>query len=96
MNEFKLFCLLAVFILPIAVLADDKAVPKDTPSKAESAPAQASSVSYKSFKEAYAAGNQALKERNFESAVSAYSEAENLSTTPKGKSQAANAQGWAL
>ena len=100
MNKIKLFCLLAVFILPIAVLADDKAAPsaapKDTTSKAESAAAPAASVSFKSFKEAYTAGNQALKERNFEAAVSAYGEAENLSTTPKGKSQAANAQGWAL
>ncbi len=96
MNKIKLFCLFVVFTLPMAVLADDKAAPKDTPSKAESTTAQSSTVSYKSFKEAYAAGNQALKERNFEGAVSAYGEAENLSTTPKGKSQAANAQGWAL
>ncbi|HVZ81266.1 MAG TPA: tetratricopeptide repeat protein [bacterium] len=52
--------------------------------------------SYGSFKEAYSAGNDALKDRRFKDAAKAYGAAETLASTPKGKSQMANAQGWAL
>jgi tetratricopeptide (TPR) repeat protein len=64
----------------------------------QGAPAEkaAAAPSFKSFKEAYSAGNQALKDRKFQEAISDYAAAESMSTTPKGKSQAANAQGWAL
>ena len=62
------------------------------PGAASAAPAP----SYKNFKEAYAAGNEALKDRKFKEAVAAYEAAETLASTPKGKSQMANAQGWAL
>lgn len=58
-------------------------------SKAAAAPA------YKNFKEAYTAGNDALKDRKFEESAAAYGAAEDLASTPKAKSQAANAQGWA-
>ena len=61
---------------------------------AASAPA-ATAPSFKTFKEAYAAGNQALKDRKFEESSADYGAAEDLATTPKAKSQAANAQGWA-
>ncbi len=77
---FPLF-LLAVISFPLTASAQDKTAP---------------AVSYKNFKDAYAAGNQALKERKFDDAVGAYAEAEKLATTGKGKSQAANAQGWTL
>ncbi len=52
-------------------------------------------ISYKSFKEAYAAGNDALKDRKFEEAAADYGAAEDLASGDKAKSQAANAQGWA-
>ena len=52
--------------------------------------------SYKNFKEAYAAGNDALKDRKFKEAAAAYEAAETLASTSKGKSQMANAQGWAM
>ncbi len=51
---------------------------------------------FKTFKEAFAAGNQSLKEKKWNKAVEAYLQAENLATSDKGKSQALNAQGWAL
>lgn len=57
--------------------------------------AQTPKPDFKSFKEAYAAGNQALKDHRFQEAVADYRAAESLSPTPKSKSQAENAQGWA-
>jgi tetratricopeptide (TPR) repeat protein len=50
---------------------------------------------FSTFKEAYAAGNQDLKNRKFTQAASDYGAAENLASSPKSKSEAANAQGWA-
>lgn len=58
--------------------------------------ASVTAPSYKNFKEAYAAGNDALKDRKFKEAAAAYEAAETLASTPKGKSQMANAQGWAM
>jgi len=81
MRPFRFFWLLTVLTMPAALLADDKA---------PAAP------SFTNFKDAYSTGNQALKDRKFEDAVAAYFEAEKLATTSKGKSQAANAQGWAF
>lgn len=62
----------------------------------DKANAPASEPTYKNFKEAYAAGNDAIKARKFEEAAKAYEAAETLASTPKGKSQMANAQGWAM
>lgn len=75
--------LFGVLLFPAALLAEPQAsaVPATT---------------YKNFKEAYAAGNDALKARHLSEAVKAYEAAETLANSGKGKSQAANAQGWAL
>jgi len=64
--------------------------------KAASSEQAAPAPSFSSFKEAYAAGNQALKDRKFTEAAMDYEAAEGLASSPKGKSQAVNAQGWAL
>lgn len=86
----QLLWMTIVLCLPLAAFAEEKAAGKpDAASPAASAP------SFGSFKDAYAAANQALKDRRFEEAVDAYGAAEDLATSPKGKSQAANAQGWA-
>ncbi len=58
-------------------------------------PAAVSAPAFNTFKEAYAAGNQALKDRKFTTAAADYGAAENLVASPKSKSEAANAQGWA-
>jgi tetratricopeptide (TPR) repeat protein len=50
---------------------------------------------FNTFKEAYAAGNQDLKDRKFTQAAGDYGAAESLASSPKSKSEAANAQGWA-
>ena len=81
MRKFLFSCLLMVSSISMAAQADDKTAP---------------AASYKNFKDAYSVGNQALKDRKFDAAVAAYAEAEKLATTAKGKSQAANAQGWAF
>ncbi|HVM31958.1 MAG TPA: tetratricopeptide repeat protein [bacterium] len=54
-----------------------------------------SAPAFNTFKEAYAAGNQALKDRRFTAAAADYGAAEGLVASPKSKSEAANAQGWA-
>ena len=99
-NKFLIF--IPIFLVPLALSAADKpkpatspaakAAPKAEPAKTEAAP----QAVYKTFKEAYAAGNQALKDRKFNEAVAHYQSAEELANTAKAKSQAANAQGWAL
>src|SRR5579859_2209720 len=58
-------------------------------------PAAVSAPAFNTFKEAYAAGNEALKDRKFTTAAADYGAAENLAASPKSKSEAANAQGWA-
>ena len=89
MRKIQIVWLAAVLGIPFMVLAEEKAAPPSS----GAAPAAAS---FKNFKDAYAAGNKALKDRKFEAAISAYVEAEKLASTAKGKSQAANAQGWAF
>jgi tetratricopeptide (TPR) repeat protein len=78
-NFVTFWAVILMSAMPLAA-ADTKAAPK---------------ADFATFKEAYAAGNQALKDRDFTGAVAAYEAAEGLATTPKGKSQAANAAGWA-
>jgi tetratricopeptide (TPR) repeat protein len=53
-------------------------------------------VSYGNFKEAYSAGNDALKKGHYLEAVKAYEAAEGLASSAKGRSDAYNAAGWAL
>jgi len=77
--------------LPLVAIAQDAASVSTKSSEGISP-----EPSFSSFKEAYSAGNQALKDRKLKEAAAAYEAAENLSTSGKGKSQAANAQGWAL
>ena len=99
MRKFHLALLLGVFVAPLMVsaqtnTADQKSSTgggKDT----SAGTAKAASASYKTFKEAYSAGNDALKDRKFEESAAAYGAAEDLASNPKAKSQAANAQGWA-
>lgn len=81
-----------MILIPGLVMAQT-AASKDTQAESsKSAPA----ASYKSFKEAYAAGNDALKARHLVEAAQAYEAAETMASSGKGKSQMANAQGWAL
>lgn len=53
-------------------------------------------VEHQNFKAAYAAGNEALRNRDFKASAGHYEAAEKLATTNKGRSQAANAAGWAF
>lgn len=85
MRKPHFFWMLALLSLPFVAQAEDKK--KDAPA--------VSTASFKTFKEAYAAGNQALKDRKFQEAVADYAAAEGLATSAKGKGDAANAQGWA-
>jgi len=78
-NFISFWALILMSAMPLWA-ADSKAAPK---------------ADFATFKEAYGSGNQALKDRKFEQAIADYEAAEGLSTTPKGKSQAANAAGWA-
>jgi tetratricopeptide (TPR) repeat protein len=77
-------------VLPLGVLAqDNKATETPVGSKEPD-------VAYKNFKDAYAAGNQALKDKKWGDAFAAYKAAEDLATSDIGKAQADNAQGWVL
>ena len=82
---------------PALALAQGDAAATSSPNSATTATSASvtTSPSFKTFKEAYAAGNQALKDRKFEESAADYGAAEDMATTPKAKSQAANAQGWA-
>jgi len=80
--------------LSFSAWADDKPAAETKPAAVDQA--ASAKPSFSSFKEAYAAGNQALKDRKFSEASADYGVAEDMATSPKGKSQAANAQGWAL
>ena len=53
-------------------------------------------IAYDSFKEAYSAGNDALKNGHYLEAVKAYRAAEGFASSAKGRSDAYNAAGWAL
>jgi tetratricopeptide (TPR) repeat protein len=94
MRWIHLVGILTFLNLPLSSLAQDKIAASDptsttTDSNASSAPA------FKTFKEAYSAGNDALKDRKFSESASDYGAAEDLASGDKAKSQAANAQGWA-
>jgi tetratricopeptide (TPR) repeat protein len=89
MKKFKLVVALLMAGFPVALIAGEK-----TP-EAVSAPAVVNAPTFKNFKDAYAAGNQAVKDLKWETAVAAYGVAEKLASSDKGKGQAANAQGWA-
>jgi tetratricopeptide (TPR) repeat protein len=91
MNKFRFVFLLAVIGLPFLVLGQGQTVTAPLPSDSNSA----ALADFKSFKEAYAAGNQGLKDHKLDEAATDYGIAENLASSDKGKSQAANAQGWA-
>lgn len=91
--------MLVALSLPVMALAQNNtATPSSSAGSDDSTSAATSSKaapSFKSFKEAYTAGNDALKDRKFEDSAAAYGAAEDLGSNPKAKSQAANAQGWA-
>src|SRR5258708_21942304 len=88
MGKFQWFGILVILGLAGSGKAQQQAV---MPS-----PAIASAVGplFKNFKEAYSAASQSFKDRKFDEAVVDYGAAESLSSTGKGKSQMANAQGW--
>ena len=85
------FALLGV-LLCWAVVGISAAADKTDSSKAS----KVSTVTFANFREAYDAGNRLLRERKFQSAVDAYTQAENFASAPSVKSQAANAAGWTL
>ena len=85
--------LLAIVSLPVLAFAQDETTP--TIPSSDPISAAASSMGFKTFKDAYSAGNQALKDRKLDETAEDYGAAENLASSDKGKSQAANAQGWA-
>ncbi len=76
------------------VSAQGAAAPESNPTVVAASNSSAS-PEFKTFKEAYAAGNQSLKDRKLDESAADYDAAENLASSDKGKSQAANAQGWA-
>src|SRR5579862_2148603 len=98
MIKFQFVWMVVVASLPVLALGQDSTAAEK--SSVESKPASIASntgvsTDFKSFKEAYAAGNQSLKDYKFDEAAADYDAAENLASSDKGKSQAANAQGWA-
>ena len=100
MSKFPFVFVVAVIGLPLPILAQDPRATANSSSDASLAspsfPNSGISTEFKSFKEAYAAGNQALKDHKLVEAAGDYGAAENLASSDKGKSQAANAQGWAF
>jgi tetratricopeptide (TPR) repeat protein len=66
-----------------------------SPAAKEAAPAP-KTVSYKTYKEAYEAGNKALAGREWDAAVDAYSQAAGLGSGKASQSKAQNAKGWVL
>lgn len=99
MRKIHLAWLLGLFIAPVMVVAQTNTADQKSSTGAAKdtsvGTSKAAPSSYKTFKEAYSAGNDALKDRKFEESASAYGSAEDLASNPKAKSQAANAQGWA-
>ncbi len=89
MRKILFLLILNVVVIPLGVQAQEK----DTK---EPSASTVNASSFKSFKEAYAAGNEGLKKNHTQEAVEAYAAAENLAMSAKSKSQAANAAGWAL
>jgi tetratricopeptide (TPR) repeat protein len=79
---------LGAFFAPFPSFAAGKEKPKPTPA--------AKAPSFGDFKSAYAAGNQALKEKRWEEAAADYAAAEGLAGLSRPKAEAANAGGWAL
>ncbi|HEV2354520.1 MAG TPA: hypothetical protein VGR89_09765, partial [Puia sp.] len=98
MRKLHLAWLLGVSVAPLIILAQTNTADQKSSTGAEKDPSASASnpvpSNYKTFKEAYAAGNDALKDRKFEESATAYGAAEELASNPKAKSQAANAQGW--
>jgi tetratricopeptide (TPR) repeat protein len=90
MRSYGIYLVLVILVSPFALAQDKDA--SQAPPTGESG---VSAPTYQNYKEAYAAGNQALKDRKFSEAVAAYQAAGGLASSDKGKSQAANAQGWA-
>src|ERR1700677_4013116 len=80
------FCSILILNVCLGVLLTD------TTSASQNAP----NIFYDSFKEAYSAGNDALKNGRYLEAVKAYKRAEGLASWAKGRSDAYNAAGWAL
>ncbi|HUO58143.1 MAG TPA: tetratricopeptide repeat protein [bacterium] len=93
MRQGRFLFLALLFTAPILAFAADKPTPSTSVAKATPS---AQEMVFKTFKDAYSAGNQALKDRKFTEAVADYESAEELANTAKAKSQAANAQGWTL
>jgi tetratricopeptide (TPR) repeat protein len=98
MRKYSFVWMLAALSLPVLVWAQAKPTEdkKMADTKADADTSASAAPSFKSFKEAYAAGNKALAEHKLDEAAADYGAAENLGSSPKSKSQAANAQGWAL
>jgi len=81
-------------VVPALVLAQTptSAVKKT----AVSAPATTNSTTFKSFKAAFGAGDQAFKDQNWDEAAGDYAQAASLALNDKSTSYALNAQGWSL
>ncbi|HTC22465.1 MAG TPA: tetratricopeptide repeat protein [bacterium] len=93
MPQHNFFLIMAILGVPLFVSAQDMTPTEKT--STEPNPAAVASADFKTFKEGYAAGNQALKDHRLDEAAADYGAAETLASSDQGKSQAANAQGWA-
>jgi tetratricopeptide (TPR) repeat protein len=102
MKNILFLCLSAILCSPIPVLAQGKSTSGNTGAKSTPSDSQASASSnpsaptFKTYKDAHAAGNEAMKNIKYDEAAADYAAAEDLATSPKIKSQMANSQGWAL
>lgn len=83
MKHLKLFTILSFYLCTF--LSEKNFAAQDAPI-----------IVYGSFKEAYSAGNDALKNGHYLEAEKAYKVAEGLASSSKGRSEAYNAAGWAL
>src|ERR1035441_9527207 len=98
MRKLHFFPIMAVLSLPVMAMAQEHSGGDSQAPEAKLSSTLGSgnpAPSFKSFKEAYSAGNDSLKNRKFTEAAANYGAAEDLGSNPKAKSQAANAQGWA-
>ncbi len=86
--------MLAFLAAPVFLLAQDNTGTQNSSAGSKDSTASAAPT-FKTFKEAYAAGNDALKDRKFNESAADYGAAEDMASGSKAKSQAANAQGWA-
>jgi tetratricopeptide (TPR) repeat protein len=94
MRPFSFYLMVAVLSLPAGLFAQENSTPATSDKEPSSSAAAGPSPSFKSYKEAYTAGNEALKAFKYDEAIADYGAAEQLGGNSKRKGLAANALGW--